>query len=231
MKVAAIQSNYIPWKGYFDMINAVDLFIFYDDVQYTKRDWRNRNKIKTSSGLKWLTIPVSSERTQKIYEVEIQNSHWQQKHWRSIVYNYSKTKYFNKYQSFFEEIYLKTSWQNLSQFNQFVIKKISHDILDIHTQFADSRDYNLSKTKEERVLEFLKKCSANEYLCGSSAKSYLKEDYLQKEGIKLIWMNYDNYPEYSQLYPPFEHHVSIIDLIFNEGPNIKKYMKSFTEKL
>ncbi len=228
MKVAAIQSNYIPWKGYFDMINAVDLFVFYDDVQYTKRDWRSRNQIKTSDGLKWLTIPISSNRTQKIYEVEITDNYWQEKHWQSIIHNYSKAKYFKQYKSFFEKIYLQTSWRNLSQFNQFVISKISCEILDIQTEFIDSREYNLIGTKEERVLDLLIKCSATKYLCGPSAKSYLKEDFLQQKGIELIWMDYDGYPEYFQLHPPFQHYVSIIDLIFNEGSNSKNFMKSFT---
>ncbi len=227
MKVAAIQSNYIPWKGYFDIINSVDLFIFYDDVQYTRRDWRNRNLIKTPNGLKWLTIPVSSKRTLKICEVEIQNINWQKKHWQSIVHNYSKTKYFKEYQYFFEDIYLHTAWKSLSEFNQFVIKKISREILYIKTEFCDSRKYNLKHSKENRVLEFLKKCSATEYLCGPSAKTYLKEDFLKENGIKLFWMDYSGYLEYRQLYPPFNHYVSIIDLIFNEGPNAINYMKSF----
>lgn len=228
MKVAAIQSNYIPWKGYFDIINSVDLFVFYDDVQYTNRDWRSRNQIKTSDGLKWLTIPISSNRTQKIYEVEISSNYWQEKHWRSIIHSYSKTKYFKQYKAFFEDIYLRKTWQNLSQFNQFVIKKISREILVIQTEIIDSREYNLIGTKEARILDLLIKCSATKYLSGPSAKSYLKEDYLEKNGIELIWIDYDGYPEYSQLYPPFQHYVSIIDLIFNEGPNIKKYMKSFS---
>jgi len=228
MKVAAIQSNYIPWKGYFDMINSVDLFVFYDDVQYTTRDWRSRNQIKTSNGLKWLTIPVSSKRTQKIYEVKIPDNYWQKKHWQSIVHNYSKAKYFKQYKSFFEEIYLQTTWKNLSQFNQFVIKKISREILDIQTEFIDSREYNLIGTKEERILDLLTKCSATEYLSGPSAKSYLKEDFLQQKGIELIWMDFNEYPEYNQLHPPFQHYVSIIDLVFNEGSNSKNFMKSFT---
>ena len=228
MKVAAIQSNYIPWKGYFDMINSVDLFVFYDDVQYTTRDWRSRNQIKTSDGLKWLTIPVSSNRTQKICEVEIPDNYWQKKHWQTIIHNYSKAKWFKQYKPFFEEIYLQKNWRNLSQFNQFLISKISREILDIQTEFIDSREYNLIGTKEERILDLLTKCSATEYLSGPSAKSYLKEDFLQQKGIELIWMDFNEYPEYNQLHPPFQHYVSIIDLIFNEGSNSKNFMKSFS---
>ncbi|MCF6333156.1 MAG: WbqC family protein [Draconibacterium sp.] len=229
MKVAAIQSNYIPWKGYFDIINSVDLFVFYDDAQYTHKDWRNRNQIKTPTGLQWLTIPIGSNRSQKIYEIQIINSYWQKKHWQSIVHNYSKAKYFRTYKIFFEQLYLEYKWTNLSSFNQFVIKKISREILNINTTIEDSRKYYLKGNGKERVLDLLLKCNAAEYLCGPSAKSYLKEEFLQHEKIKLIWVNYDSYPEYNQLYPPFNHYVSIIDLIFNEGPNARYFMKSFNQ--
>ena len=105
-KIAILQSNYIPWKGYFDLINMVDEFVLYDDVQYTHRDWRNRNKIKTSHGLKWLTIPVRQERfEQKIIETKVIDKRWNTKHWKSLVQNYSKAKYFNEYKYIFEELW------------------------------------------------------------------------------------------------------------------------------
>jgi 6-pyruvoyl-tetrahydropterin synthase len=232
MKVAILQSNYIPWKGYFDIINAVDLFVFYDDVQYTTRDWRNRNRIKTPNGTKWLTVPVDGTRSKRICDVNICNDNWQQKHFKSIVMNYSKAKYFKSYISFFEEIYLNNVWEKLSEFNQYFIKRIYTDILkNSGTEFKSSCDFNLSGTKEARLLELLKKCSATEYLSGPSAKSYINEANFLKDGIKVIWMDYNNYPEYSQLYPPFNHFVSIIDLIFNTGPNANKYMKGRSGKL
>ena len=227
MKVAAIQSNYIPWKGYFDMINLADLFVFYDDVQYTKKDWRNRNLIKTPNGLIWLTVPCNSTREQKIFEVEITNSGWQTKHWRSIELNYSKAPFFNRYKSVFKEVYFLKSWEFISELNQYLIKFISKEILKSKTHFADSRIYGLTGRKEERVLDLLKKCGATEYICGPSAKSYINEKIFLKEGIKIKWMDYSGYPEYRQLYPPFCHEVSIIDLIFNEGPEAGRFMKSF----
>lgn len=230
MRIAANQSSYIPWKGYFDIINSVDLFVFYDDVQYTIRDWRNRNIIKTKDGLKWLSIPCGNQRNRLICNVGIADNFWQKKHWKSIVANYSKAPFFNFYKPFFEEIYLNNTWTNLSDFNQNTIKIISNEILQISTRFEDSRKYNLKGNKEYRVLDLLQKCKATEYLCGPSAKNYLKEEFLENAEIKLIWKEY-NYTEYRQLHIPFEHKVSIIDLIFNEGPNAKEFLTSLNQKL
>ena len=226
-KVAILQSNYIPWKGYFDMINMVDEFIFLDNVQYTKNDWRNRNVIKTPNGKRWLTIPCGKDENRLICDVVLKDKSWQKRHWNMIEQNYHKSKYWKQYKTFFEDFYLKKEWNNLSDLNQFLIMNISQNILGINTIFRDSREFDLQYSKAERVLELLKKTKANYYLSGPAAKAYLNEDVFKMENIQLEWMDYSGYPEYFQLYPPFEHKVSIIDLIFNEGPNIKKFMKSF----
>jgi hypothetical protein len=223
------QSNYIPWKGYFDLINLADEFFFYDDVQYTKQDWRNRNKIKTPKGLEWLSVPTGKDRNRLICDVEIKDHLWQKQHWGKILANSRTASYFNDYREFFEEIYLNTTWTNLSDFNQHVIKNISKEILGIKTKFNDSRKFNLSGEKEKRYIPLLKQIGTTEYISGPGAKNYLTDDMLEKEGIKLTWMDYSGYPEYTQLYPPFKHDVSILDLIFNEGPNAKEYMKSFNK--
>ncbi len=225
--VAMSQSNYIPWKGYFDLINLADEFYFYDDVQFTKQDWRTRNKIKTPKGLEWLSVPVGKHRSRLICEVEIKDHLWQKQHWGKILSNYRTTPYFNDYREFFEEIYLNRVWTNLSEMNQHIIKSISKDILGITTKFGDSRAYNLSGEKAERYIPLLKQVGATEYISGPSAKGYLTADILEREGIKLTWMNYRGYPEYHQLFPPFQHDVSILDLIFNEGPDSRLYLKSF----
>jgi hypothetical protein len=231
-KGAIIQSNYIPWKGYFDIIRSVDVFIFHDDLKYTKGDWRNRNQIKTPEGIKWLTIPCGCDEKRLICEVELSDHSWQQKHWRIITQYYNRAKYFHKFRPFFEDIYLNNTWKNLSQLNQTVIKKIAQEILCLKTEFKDSREFNLESSKAERVRDLLIKAGINHYISGPSAKDYLAEDFLKEAGITLEWMDYSSYPEYKQLYPPFEHAVSIIDLILNEGPNAVKYMKTFDlEKL
>lgn len=226
-KVAILQSNYIPWKGYFDIINMVDVFIFHDDLQYTHGDWRNRNKIKTQSGLEWLTVPCGKSESRLICEVELKDYKWQKKHWAKIEQNYRKAKYFNEYKNYFKSIYLDKYWTNLSEMNQYIIKQISVDILGISTKFEDSRKYDLQYKKADRVIELLKKSEADIYLSGLAAKDYLDESMFKDENIGLEWMDYSGYREYEQLHPPFEHGVTILDVIFNEGSNAKEFMKSF----
>lgn len=227
-KIAILQSNYIPWKGYFDLINMVDEFIFYDDVQYTKRDWRNRNKIKTPNGLVWLSIPVEvkGKYFQKINETRVIDKDWAKKHWQSILHNYSKAKYFKNYKDIFEELYLNCNEEYLSQINYKFISTINR-IFDINTKLRWSSEFKLIDGQTEKLLGICKDCNADIYLSGPAAKDYFNEDLATKENIRVEWMDYSGYDEYTQLYPPFEHRVSILDLIFNEGENAKKFMKSF----
>ena len=225
-----MQSNYIPWKGYFDLINQVDIFCFLDNVQYTKNDWRNRNKIKTKNGLKWLTIPCGTNIKRLICDIKLDDHSWQKKHWEQIKENYSKAPYFKEKKDFFENFYLNNNWKYLSESNQYLIKNIAKDQLGItNTIFTDSRDYNLKKSKGERVIELLNKIGATEYISGPAAISYIDVELFKKEDIHVKWMNYLDYPEYSQQHPPFEHGVSILDLIFNEGKNASKFMNSFNQ--
>jgi len=231
-KIAILQSNYIPWKGYFDLINMVDEFILYDDMQYTRRDWRNRNKIKTPNGSQWLTIPVDvkGKYFQAIKDTKINDNLWAKKHWATIKQNYAKAKYFKEYKDMLEELYLNSKEDSLSLINyKFIIAVNS--ILNIKSKVLWSSDFELVEGKTERLLGICKDCKATEYISGPAAKGYLDEELFLKENIKVSWMDYSNYPEYSQLYPPFEHAVTVLDLIFNEGPNAKKYMKSFEENI
>lgn len=227
-KVAILQSNYIPWKGYFDIINSVDVFIFHDDLQYTKNDWRNRNKIKTKSGLSWLTVPVGSSEKRLICDVKINDHSWQKKHWAQIQQNYSKAPYFKDYKDFFEQFFLDSRWHNLSEMNQHLIKIISTDFLGISTQFEDSRTYALTQKKDARVLELLNKVNCTKYLSGPAAKSYIDVQDFFQSGIEVEWMDYSGYKIYEQCNPPFEHSVSIIDLLFHVGEDYKNYMISFS---
>lgn len=227
-KIAVVQSNYLPWKGYFDLINMVDEFILFDDMQYTKRDWRNRNLIKTKDGLKWITIPVDvkGKYYQKIRETKVNNTKWGKKHWHSIVFNYSKARHFKDYEDIFEELYLNNSEVYLSKINYIFLKAICK-IIRIRTKISWSMDYKLIDGKTERLIDLCKQAKAAEYISGPSAKGYIDDNLFRASNIKLSYIDYSGYPEYRQLYPPFEHRVSIVDLLFNEGPNAKKYMKSF----
>jgi len=226
MDVAILQSNYIPWKGYFDLIASVDVFVFHDDLQYTKNDWRNRNKIKTDKGSEWLTVPCGSNEKRLICEVALKDSDWQRKHWNMICRHYGSAPFFDHYKDFFADFYLLNQWTNLSDMNQYLIRKIASEILDLKVRFLDSRVYNLTEKKSKRVLELLKKIGAQRYLSGPAAKSYLDTQSLYDENIELLWMSYDNYPEYQQQYEPFEHAVSILDLLFNVGPEFAAYMRA-----
>lgn len=227
-KIAIIQSCYIPWKGYFDIIKYVDEFVLFDDMQYTIRDWRNRNKIKTPNGLMWLTIPirVKGGYYQKIRETVISDPGWNRRHWKSIVQNYSKAKYFHTYREIFEELYLRSNKRFLSEINYRFLIAIC-EILGINTKLSWSMDYRLVEGKTERLIDLCKQAGTTEYISGPTAKGYIDEELFGQEGISLKYMDYSGYPEYNQLFPPFEHRVSIIDLIFNEGPYAPKYMKSF----
>ncbi len=227
-KIAILQSNYIPWKGYFDLVNMVNEFILYDDMQYTRRDWRNRNYIKTPDGLMWLTIPVEvkGKYFQKIKDTKVSDLTWLRKHWSAIVNNYSKAENFSKYKDLFENLYLGSNEEYLSQINFRFITEICK-ILGIKTKISWSMDYELLEGKTERLVGLCKSAQATHYISGPSAKDYIVEDIFRKEGIELSYMDYSGYPEYRQLYGPFEHGVSIIDLILNEGLNATKYMKSF----
>lgn len=223
-RVAICQSNYVPWKGYFDLIHDVDLFVFYDDVQFTVRDWRNRNRIKTSRGPAWLTIPVGSRRDRLICEVEIPSSRWQVEHWKTIRHCYARAPFFRKYEGMFSEVYLGTVWRSLSELNQYLIKMIAQECLGIRTQFIDSSRFALTSKKQERILDLLSAVEADTYISGPVAKGYLEPKRFRQRKIELIWKDYSGYPEYPQLYPPFEHAVTILDLLFHVGPDAPYYV-------
>jgi hypothetical protein len=228
-KVAIIQSNYIPWKGYFDIIHDVDLFILDDNLQYTKHDWRNRNKIKTPNGLQWLTIPVGKNEDRLICEVEIKDTFWAKKHWRQIKYCYSGAPYFKTFESFFRYIYLDTVWENLSKLNHFLIKTIASDFLGIETEFKDSRELNATGVKLDGLMNQLLELEADLYVSGPSAQSYIDEQRFLDSGIELVYKDYSGYPEYPQRFPPFVHQVSIIDVLFNCGPEAPYYIWGWRE--
>jgi hypothetical protein len=226
--LAIVQSNYIPWKGYFDLINLVDEFILFDDAQYTRRDWRNRNKIKTPDGPMWLTIPVEvkGKYLQKIRETVIVEPEWNRKHWKTIVHNYSRARHFPMYAELFEDLYLGSKEKLLSQINYRFLSAIC-EILGIKTKLSWSMDYRLLEGKTERLIDLCKQTGSGEYISGPAAKGYIDEELFEAEGIALRYMDYSGYPQYRQLFPPFDHHVSIIDLIFNEGSDAPEFMKSF----
>jgi hypothetical protein len=227
--VAVLQSNYLPWKGYFDLIHDNDVFIFYDDLQYTKNDWRNRNKIKAPKGTDWITIPVGTDAHRLICEVEIKDPSWQARHWRTLLQHYGKCACFGTYRPFFEDFYLGRQWANLSEMNQHLIRAIAKDFLGIRTEFQDSRDYVLNGQKLDRLMSLLTQTGADRYVSGPAARNYIDTSRFGAANIELVWKDYSGYPEYPQRFPPFEHSVSILDLLFNVGPDAPWYVWGWRE--
>lgn len=227
MKVVVLQSNYIPWKGYFDLIHDADVFVYYDEVKYTKNDWRNRNKIYSSNGLQWLTIPISKEAVKlKISEVEIPEHSWQDLHYKSIYYAYKKAPYFRQIEPLIQEVYLDRRWKSLVDLNRYLIEKIAAAI-GLSAIFADSKNFDLSGEKINRLINILKQLKATEYISGPAAKDYLSgaEHLFDQNGIRLTYKNYDAYPVYKQMREPFNHGVSILDLMVNlKLENIQDYI-------
>lgn len=229
-KLLIYQSYYIPWRGYFDMINMADEFIIYDDMQFCRRGFYSRNQLKTPNGRLWLTIPVNSKNHQQnglaIKNTKIADPKWGEKHWKSIVANYSKAKYFKEYKETFENLYLSKEYESLSEVNINFIKTIC-EILNINTKISYSWEYELIGDKNERLINLIKQSNSQIYVSSPVAQDYMDIDMFKHENISIEWMDYSGYKDYTQLFGDFEPRVSIIDLIFNEGPNSTNYMKSF----
>ena len=222
-KVAILQSNYIPWKGYFDMIASVDEFILYDDVQFTKNDWRNRNQIKTPQGVQWLSIPVGQNISRRIRDVET-DSAWQAKHWKTLAANYRRAPYFNEIAAWLEPLYMDHPLSHLSSLNRQFIEAIC-GYLSIPTKISYSWDYHLVDGKTERLVDLCMQAGASEYVSGPAAKDYIDEQAFREQGISFSWFDYAGYQEYPQLWGDFVHGVTILDLLFNCGKDSPRYMK------
>lgn len=225
-KVAILQSNYIPWKGYFDIIASVDEFILYDDMQYTRRDWRNRNQIKTPEGIQWLTVPVlvKGKYYQKIRETKIDGTDWAPEHWKVLVHSYRRAPYFREIASWLEPLYGGCSYTYISQLNRCFIETICN-YLSIKTVITNSWDYTLLDGKTERLADLCVQAGGTEYISGPAAKDYVDEKVFSDLGIKLTWFDYAGYPAYPQLWGEFTHGVTILDLLFNCGKDSPSYMR------
>jgi len=225
-KIAIVQSNYIPWKGYFDMIAYADEFVLLDDVQFTRRDWRNRNKIKTPQGLLWLTVPVEvkGKFLQRINETMISGTDWAGKHLKSLEANYRKTPFFTDVMEWLSPLYRERERNDLSTLNRQLIEAINAYI-GISTPLRSSSEFTLSVEPTERLLDICLQCEATHYISGPAAQSYLDVARFEAKNIDVEWFSYSGYSEYEQLWGTFEHGVSILDLLFNEGKASAGMMK------
>ncbi len=224
-RIAVTQSNYIPWKGYFDLIAAVDEFVIYDAVQYTRRDWRNRNRIKTPQGPQWLTVPVIVEdiATQTIDATRLADPHWATHHWRTLSSNYRRAPHFDAVRAWLEPLY-HVRYETLSDLNAALVKAISRH-LRIGTAISDCRAYALPPGKSARLISICCEAGADVYVTGPAAKAYLDVAAFAAAGVAVEWFEYPDYPEYPQRWPPFVHQVSILDLLFNCGDDARRYIK------
>lgn len=217
--IAILQSNYLPWKGYFDLLGAVDTFVVYDVVQYTKNDWRNRNRIKTASGTRWLTVPVRHrELGQPINEVEVADRDVLRKHWMTITQSYRKAPAFRQMRPVLEPLFDREAPELLSELNVELLRSFA-GLLDITTPLVDATTFDLAEDRNERLVGICQQAGAERYLSGPAARSYLDEALFAEAGIEVGWMDYTGYQEYDQPHPPFDHFVSIVDLVLSAGPD------------
>lgn len=227
MKLGVIQSNYIPWRGYFDFIGSVDSFIIYDDVQFSKGSWRNRNKLKCGGDTKWITLPVKVRLGMKINEVEINNTKdWKREHRELIQKSLVKKPFFKQALEVWETgIDVRT--ESLSELNEHLIRTICR-FLGINTTIERSESYLLTGTKTDRLMDLFNKTGCTSYLSGPAAESYLELDKFKANNIELRYKSYD-YETYNQNdNTPFEGEVTILDLIANTGIDAAKYCVSKT---
>lgn len=222
MICAIMQPTYIPWIGYFDIIDKVDEFIFYDNVQLTKRSWQVRNKIKGVNGEIWLTIPISKtkDRDETLIQNAIlnKNENWINNHLKSIEFNYKKAKHFHEVYEFLKPMYFNSNF--LGEFNIAFIKSISK-IIGIKTKFLNSSDLKgISGKKDDRLVQICKTINSTSYLSPQGSASYINENVFGglfvKNNISLFYHDY-NHPKYKQLYKTFIPYIGIFDLLFNEG--------------
>lgn len=227
MNCVILQPSYIPWRGYFDQIHRADVFVFYDDVQYDKHGWRNRNRIKNHQGGQWLTIPVHSagnlvEHT-PIHEIEIAwQQSWSERHLRALQQAYSKAPYYKTYAPWLEEVYSRRP-ARLADFTIPLTIELAEKLGICQTRFLRSSELKASGQKTDRLIEILTQLEVTHYISGPSARSYIEEEKFQAAGISLEFMEY-NYPEYPQLHPPYDAFVTILDLLFMTGPEAPRYI-------
>jgi len=228
MKVVILQPSYMPWRGYFDQICRADLFIFYDDVQYDKRGWRNRNQIKTPKGRQWLTIPVHSRGAQTenipINQIRIAwDNPWGQNHLKAIQHSYAKAPQFNQYMPLLDKFYRRRD-EFLADFTIDFTIDLTRELGNTQTRFMRSSEITgINGQKTDRLIQILRAVEGTHYISGPSARDYIEKEKFDQAGIGLEYMEY-NYPEYPQLYPPFDPYVSILDLLLMTGTEAPNYI-------
>ncbi|MGZ3904414.1 MAG: WbqC family protein [Bacteroidia bacterium] len=226
-KILITQSNYIPWKGYFDAIAMADIFVVYDDMQYTKRDWRNRNQIKTANGLQWLSVPVEvkGKYFQSIKETRISDKKWPQSHLGSLKQSYGKAACYKEVIPFIEELYKTCDFDYLTEVNLHFINGINK-FLGIKTPIRFSSEFTLNEERTQRLVDICVELNGTDYYSGPAAKAYMEESRFTAKNVAVHYFDYSGYPVYEQLHGEFTHGVTILDLIFSKGAEAPKFMNA-----
>lgn len=229
-RIAILQSNYVPWKGYFDLLGAVDEFIVYDCAQYTKNDWRNRNQLKSAQGKTWLTVPVRHlSLDQCIDEVEIADPRCFRKHWATFRQTYARAPGFDYCASALEAAFQDASGlRTISEVNLHFLRVLVR-LLGLPTTITSARDYELPAGRNERLVALCRQAGAGRYLSGPAARAYLDESRFARDGVAVEWMDYTRYPEYAQPHPPFDHFVSVLDLLACNGEAARTHLVNSME--
>lgn len=225
MRICIVQSCYIPWKGFFDLIGRCDEYVIFDRAQYAKRHWHNRNRIKTANGVAWVTIPVATKGRfdQPIDEVLIEKP-WADKHWRALELAYARAPFFDDLAPVVRSWYERAEKHaRLTDVNELFTREIAGQ-LGLRTRIVRDSAYPADGIKTERLLAIAQAAGADRYLSGPSARAYLDERQLAAGGVATEWMSYDGYPDYEQLHGNFEHAVSVLDLLFNTGPEAPRFI-------
>jgi hypothetical protein len=224
MIVAVHQPQYLPWLGYFDKINQADVFCFLDNVQYKKNEWQNRNRIKTSQGWQWVTVPVFYRFPQKIDEVTINNAvNWRRKHFQALITNYTKAPYFQEYINFFEDTYSR-NWERLSDLNIYLVEKLCEKLNIQPGATALASKLSLREDPTDRLIDICLSLGGDTYLSGQAGLNYMHLERFKENGIKVLVQDF-KHPEYPQCYGDFITHLSVVDLLFNYGSDSLQILK------
>ena len=217
MIVAVHQPQYLPWLGYFDKICRANVFCYLDCVQYKKNDWQNRNRIKTAQGWQWLTVPVRFQFPEKINEVKINQSvNWRKKHLQAIMTNYRRSTYFDQYIELFESIYA-TDWESIAELNIYAIESLKSALGLGRKSAIRSSQLQLREDPTDRLIDICKALKADTYLSGQDGIKYMDLERFQENGIEVIIQDF-KHPVYPQIFGGFESNMSIVDILFNCGP-------------
>lgn len=224
-RICIAQPEHLPWLGYFDKISRVDVFVFLDNVQFKKRYFENRNRIRSPKGWVWLTVPVRSKGRfdQLIQEVEIDNErNWQRSHWKTLQLNYGRAACFDRYCEYLEDIYIRRLWSGLIELNTHLIRWGAEQF-SLKPKFLLASELGVEGCSSELLLAICQKLEATTYLSGVSGKDYLDEGLFREHGITIEYQEF-HHPIYRQLYNPFEPCMAFIDLLFNYGPESRKIL-------